>query len=347
MSGERVLRSLAAAAALAPSGDNTQPWRFAFDEEAGRIDVFLDESRDPSPMNAGQRMARIALGAAVENLLREARSRGLAATLERAAPPALASVRVPSGAGDGPGDPALTERITNRRPYDRRAVSGDVLGRLASSTAPLAGVTTHWITGRDRVAALAALIGRADAAMFAAPAMLPAFLHNVRFDAPPAAAVTEGLSTGSLELSTGDRFLLPLLPHLPNGLLRAAGAFRMMGARSRKLIESSSGLCLVVAPDGAPATDLTVGRAMQRAWLALTEAGLAAQPMMSLLVLENAVDHGLDLPGLAANTLAPLRDALRALAPEIAGRRPATLMRFGHAPPPSARVGRRPVEAVP
>lgn len=119
-----------------------------------------------------------------------------------------------------------------------------------------------------------------------------------------------------------------------------------MGARSKKLVTGSAGLCLVVAPDGNPETDLVVGRAMERAWLALTEKGLATQPMMSLLVLENALDHSLVLPGLSTDVLAALRDDLRAAAPEIAGRRPAFLLRFGYAPPPSARVGRLPVEAV-
>ena len=47
------------------SSKNTQPWRF--EVEGDRIAVLLDETRDPSPMNSGQRMARIALGAALEN----------------------------------------------------------------------------------------------------------------------------------------------------------------------------------------------------------------------------------------------------------------------------------------
>src|SRR5262249_42555471 len=66
------LAMLISAAVRAPSGDNTQPWRFKIDAKAGRITVAVDETRDPSPMNAGQRMARIAAGAALENILRTA-----------------------------------------------------------------------------------------------------------------------------------------------------------------------------------------------------------------------------------------------------------------------------------
>jgi nitroreductase len=150
VSGGSPLRSLVEAATRAPSGDNTQPWRFALDESAGRIGIHLDETRDPSPMNAGQRMARIALGAALENLLREAEHRGWAFTLERAVPPALAAVRVKVREGAAPGDAAIPARVTNRRPYDGRPAPDAVLSKLSSLTAPLDGVTTHWITGPER-----------------------------------------------------------------------------------------------------------------------------------------------------------------------------------------------------
>jgi len=94
------LESLVAAALRAPSGDNTQPWRFQIDPRTGRVSLFLDESRDPSPMNAGQRMARIALGAAFENLLRAAGSLGLEIAVETPTPPAVAAVRVAGSLSD-------------------------------------------------------------------------------------------------------------------------------------------------------------------------------------------------------------------------------------------------------
>src|SRR5262249_47838431 len=50
--------TLLAAACRAPSGDNRQPWRFEIDETEMRLTLQLDPNRDPSPMNAGQRMSR-------------------------------------------------------------------------------------------------------------------------------------------------------------------------------------------------------------------------------------------------------------------------------------------------
>lgn len=343
------LETLLAAAVRAASGDNTQPWRFAVDPAAGRIALRLDPTRDPSPMNAGQRMARIAVGAALENLLRTAAANGWPAALEPAAPPDLAAVRLADPAGD-PGriEDVLARRVTNRRPYDARPVPADLLARLAAATPELDGVTTHWITDRPRLAALAELIGRCDAVMFGEPTMRRAFLSKVRFDRPDAEEVEEGLPLASLEVAGADRFALRLMPRLPGWLLKATGGLRVFAKKARQLVESASGLCLVVAPDDRPETDLAVGRAMQRAWLALTAEGLAAQPMMSLPVLENALANGPPelVASLGRERVRGLGEEFRKLAPEVGGGRPGYLMRFGWAAPPSGRTGRLPPRAV-
>ncbi len=337
------------AAVGAPSGDNTQPWRFVVDPQQNRVRFCVDETRDPSPMNAGQRMARIAVGAAVENVLRTARKNNWEAALESDVPPALAAIRL-RGVGEGAvdRDENIAARITNRRLYDGRPLDPDLLQRLEAATPVLEGVRTHWITAKERLTALASLIGRADARMFGEPSMRRAFLGKVRFDKPAAESVEVGLSLASLELSVADRLALRLMPRVPNWLFKLGGAGRVFAAKARKLVASASGLCLVVALDGTAGSDLLVGRCMQRAWLALTAEGLAAQPMMSLLVLENVLDHGAQdvIAALGREELEQLRQALREAVPEIGAGRPAFLLRFGFASPPSGRTGRLPVEAV-
>lgn len=336
------------AATRAPSGDNTQPWRFEVDADEGIIELVVDPTRDPSPMNSGQRMARIALGAAAENLMAVARLGGFEANLQASDSANSVRVRLIRGlnsidSSDGPIEAAIRKRVTNRRLYDRRPVPADVLARLAACTSPLEGVTTHWIVGNDRLEPLARLIGRADATMFGEPTMRQAFLSKVRLDLPADAIAEDGLPLAALEASWTDRQALRLMPRLPNWMLKFSGGLTVFAKKARQLIESSSGLCMVVAPDSAPATDLLVGRVMQKAWVALTDLGLAAQPMMSLPVLENVIEHG--SPAIVASVgreqVEGLVAEFRSLVPELGGGRLAWLMRFGYAPPPSGRTGRR------
>jgi hypothetical protein len=346
---DQIIARLVAASLSAPSGDNTQPVRFAVDQEARTIALVLDPTRDPSPMNAGQRMARMAAGASLENLIRAAQELGMVVELEPASRGTLAVVRL-VGDATWPArwDGAPPDRVTNRRPYDGRSIADDVLGRLALSSPPIDGVTTHWIADRGRIGALADLVGRADAMMFGDPSMRRAFLSKVRFDRPAGERVEEGLSLDSIEASPFERMALRVMRRMPDRLLKLGGASKIFADKARHLVRSASGLCLVVAPDGDDATDLIVGRALQRAWLALAGAALAAQPMMSLMVLENVADRG-DRglrEVLGPDKLGAMRAEFRSLAPEIDGRRPAWLMRFGHARPPSGRTGRLPVESV-
>jgi len=341
---ETALEQLLAAAVLAPSGDNTQPWHFVVKMAEGKIAVTLDEEKDPSPMNAGQRMARIAVGAAVENILHTANSNGWTVELEDVSPAqAVLRLHAPFSAPGRPA-PAVVERVSNRRFYDRRPVASDVLQHLAQATAPLDGVTTHWICDRDRIVALAELVGRADALMFGEPSIRRAFLSKVRFDAPYEAEVKEGLSLASLELSLPERLGMRLMPWMPNSLLHFSGAMRALGVRAQKLVESASGLCLVVAPNQREETDVFVGRAMQRAWLTLTAQGLAVQPMMSLLVLENVAEHGTFEvhDNLRRKRASEVVKDFHSLTPERGAGRAAFLMRFGFAAPPSGRTGRLP-----
>jgi hypothetical protein len=185
--------------------------------------------------------------------------------------------------------------------------------------------------------------------MFGEASMRRAFLAQVRFDAPPDRPVAEGLSLGSLELSASDRLALRLMRHMSDRLLRIGGAGRVFAAKARALVSSASGLCLIVAPDRTEQTDLNVGRVTERAWLALTARGMAAQPMMSLLVLDNVLEHGSPalVTILSCSRVAALLEEFRGLVrDEVGGGRPAFLMRFGFAPPPSGRTGRRPIQAV-
>jgi len=345
----KCLEQLVKSAILAPSGDNTQPWRFEVDSRAQRIDIHLDPTRDTSPMNSGQRMARIAVGAALENLVQAVLHSGCSCEIEEPPPGALARVRlsVPDGVSIGLGS-ATKARVTNRRPYDGRFLPSDFVEKSGLDGNPVDGVSTRWIIDRSRIGLLAPLIGRGDALMFGEPSMLAAFLVKVRFDAAPDAEVDDGLCLASLEAKAPDRLALRMMRRIPDKVLGAIGLSRIFDKSARALVNSASGLCLVVTADDSESNDVQAGRAMQRAWLSLTEVGLAAQPMMSLLVLENVSDNGGSelVESLGADALAALREELRELVPEIGKGRPAVLLRFGYAEPPSGRTGRLPIGKV-
>jgi hypothetical protein len=79
---------------------------------------------------------------------------------------------------------------------------------------------------------------------------------------------------------------------------------------------------------------------MQRAWLRITAAGLAAQPMMSLPVLINCQRLQM-LPHATSQVVAASQGRIRKLVGFGASASMAAILRFGYAEPARARTGRR------
>jgi hypothetical protein len=343
-----VLHSMRAAAWRAPSGDNMQPWRF--DIGAERLEIYLDEQRDPSPMNSGQRMSLVACGAAAESANIAAHAMGWNTQLtideHQDATRRVASVRLIDRPGVPPADfemDLLHNRVSNRRVYDGRELAGSTLRALERTASPNDGVGIHWVGDRFHIARLASLIARGDAAMFAIAAVRQAFLKNVRFDLPAKAQASEGLPMASLELGAADRIAMSSLRYVPNSVFRMTGGPKIFGSHARKLVGSASGLCLVTVDENIPNPEVAVGRAMLRAWLALTDNGLAAQPMMTLPVLQNTLRLGTPEVIAAANANGAstvLEDFYNEVHSIGIRGQVGFILRFGYAPSPSGRTGR-------
>jgi len=328
------------AARIAPSWGNTQPWRFHVDGET--ISFFVDQERQPKYFPA---IARIAIGAALECALLRAGRMGATARLE--SPPdrkPLIRLTVSDAKRTPEPDKALIRRATNRRLYDGRAIDDATYAWLVEATAPLEGVRTHWF-GRERVRILGPLIEEAEALFYAHPRLRETTLQTIRFDVRDREEVTRGISVGSLELTAADRITVDALRHTAQDRLAATGAPQRMGARARRLVESASGVCIFTKPDGPdPLGDVTVGRCLQRAWLALTRKGLVAQPMSVFQVLDSVLGvEGSDLP--EHERVESVLSRFKGAFPSVEkGASIAMLMRYGWAPPPTTLVRRLPLE---
>jgi nitroreductase len=324
------------AARIAPSRDNLQPWRFAVEGET--VSFLVDHERDRSPANTGGRMARIAIGAAIEcALLRAGRMGAIVRFHALPRTGALATITFSSPKRIPEPDKALLRRATNRHLYDARPVDDATFSWLREATPALESTRTLWF-GRERVKALGPILEEGETLFLSDARNREATLAAVRFDVRDREEVTHGLSIGCLELSATERITLDTLRRTPVERLTAMGVFAKMGARARRLMESASGVCVITVTGSEPEAVLAVGRAMQRAWLALTRRGLVAHPMSAIAALE-AIGDGADprVSTVVASARAAFPNAER-------GSRIGLLLRFGWAPDPTARVRRLPLE---
>ena len=312
------------------------------DDNAHSITIMVDETRDQSPMNAGQRMARISLGAAVENMVRTAELNfGTDSVLLIDADNAVTIKILRCASDDLRDDPVIRERTTNRRLYDPRPVPVDIRRRLITHSAICNGIGLRWAFDRTDIGQLAELIGAADAMMFTNADNLRAFLANIRFDLSNVKSVDEGLSVASLELTQFQARSLNFMRKIPAALLWIFATTFKKNACT--LVDRSSGLCVGVCAGNDPQTDIYVGREMQRAWLQMTALGLAVQPMMSLPVLDGIAHYGREkfANPREANRLADLLQRVKTCINADPSHRICFLLRFGFAPSPSGHSDRR------
>jgi hypothetical protein len=130
------LRFLLGYAVLAPSGHNSQPWRFRLDGDV--VELHEDRSRALPLADPSNRELAISCGAALEHLVTAMRRFSMEplVDLEPEGSASTCLARVRPGADPEPGEEhvrllqAMTARRSNRLPFEDRGVPGRLLADL-------------------------------------------------------------------------------------------------------------------------------------------------------------------------------------------------------------------------
>jgi len=308
-----------AAAVLAASPHNTQPWIFGLDRQA--IDVYVDSSRSTGTVDALGREQYVGVGCAVENLVLGCRARGLEPTVtllpDGAGDPRVAHVALSDGpAESSPLYDAIGERHTNRGPYDGRPVPAELLTSLVDPSG-LPGLTAHWITDPAPRAALGELLVDAAEALVADEEQSRDGFAWFRSSDDEIQLHRDGLVVDGQGLSP---LVLGIAKLLPASSRTAGDQFWVDQTRTVHTATAAAyGVVTTTQPDDRR-TQLNAGRLLQRIHLTATGRGLALQHM-------NQITERIDRESTtgAAPTLAP---RFAALLP--AGARPLLTFRVGY-----------------
>jgi hypothetical protein len=258
-------------AVLAPSGHNTQPWRFVVEGDA--VALCADRTQRLPVVDPEDRALVISCGAALLNLRVALRCFGyrddccelLPATRQQ---DVLACVRLVEGstpsADDSPLLAAITQRRTTRAAYEARDVPADVR-RLLEGEATREGAWLHVVRPAEREA-VTALIAQGDREQMADKLFrreLAAWLH------PNTSSQRRGMRGSGFGF--GD--LMSLAGPIA---IRTFDLGRGQAAKDRELAEHSP-LLAVLGTDGDSRCDwLRAGQAMERVLLRACAHGLTA-----------------------------------------------------------------------
>lgn len=347
------------AATLAPSGGNSQPWLWVFNNDG--LFLFHDEARSESFLDYGELSSFTALGAAAENLVLHAHSQGFDVDI-RPLPlpddPRLAAAfrflrKHPAGRGESHSwdhlAAAIPLRHTNRRRGKPQPIDPAVLPCLRSAAESFPGARLHVLESESDLAQVAEILGAAERLRILHRESHRDLMDELRWSPEDAARTGDGIDLATLELSPMDLAGLRACRSWDVvDLVRQWGGGQSLARLTARAALASSAVALLTVPGDGPVGYLAGGRAMQRAWLAATQGGLAMQPISSLPYLFARLlrGGGVGMPTEQAADLTAVRASYLRLFPVDDGAAEILLFRLAVAGPPSARSLRRPVADV-
>jgi hypothetical protein len=312
------IRELIRYATLAPSGHNTQPWRFAVLEDTIRI--LPDYSRRLPVIDPLDRELWISLGCALGNLEIAAQKAGYATETAYPTPDAdnlAVHLRPMRLQGPAPLADAIPHRQSTRSPYDGHPVPLVDLRKIENA-AFLPGISLQILTASEQKAAVLEYVKSADQRQYGDQYFVNELVSWLRFNRPEALHHLDGLYTRC----SGN----PEIPRwLGKRLVTTASAGRQR-ATDESVIRSSSGLIVVAAAQDDKRHWIETGRLYMR--LALTMTGLGIKTAF--------VNQPVEVASLRSQFQSYLN---------LGTAQPQLLLRFGYAAA-MPRSLRRPVEQV-
>ncbi|PSK90985.1 nitroreductase family protein [Haloactinopolyspora alba] len=330
------------AARLAPSGGNTQPWRFLHDRSELRIELDPEQT---STLDVAYRGSYVGIGAALFN-----------ARVAAARHAILGDVEIfPHGTGGSPvarltfsddADPELAafyepalRRVSNRNLTEPKPLPDEVAPELRAAAAA-EGASAHLVADRDDLHELGELLGESDRTRYLTDHLHREMMRELRW--PGVHDLDWGLDVRTLELDESDLAKLNVARRDDvMALLAEQDLGRALGESTRDRVQSASGLVVVGIDGCTPADYVRGGQAVERVWVAAERQGLAVQVMSPVFVF--AVGHD-DYAELSPRYADRLRDLHREFA-QLTGmgdQHIALVMRIGYAPSISVRSRRLP-----
>lgn len=354
MSDTRAIEAILDLARWAPSGDNTQPWRF---EIAGGSHAVVHgfDTRDHCVYDLDGRPSQMSIGALIETAAIAATAHGLRmhSTRRPEAPDThpVFDLRFEADPGVQP-DPlldAVKTRSVQRRPFATTPLSAAQKAELEASVGPAHSV--RWLEGPRARRAMAALLFRSARLRLVTPEAYRVHRDIIEWDARYSADKVPDQALGA------NPAMLKMMRFAMHSWERVQFFNRFLAGTWMPRIELDflpglrCGAHFALLARQPPLTidaNIEAGRAMQRFWLTATRLGLMLQPELTPLIFARYAQEGRAFsahPG----ALGAARRVAGGLA-QVMGADTAKLGffigRIGQAPAPTARSLRQELSAL-
>ncbi len=350
------LQQIAEAASLAPSGGNSQPWRFLYKND--RFYIYHDAFHSYSLLDYNNLGSCIAFGAMLENIRLRSATLGLAVredvfplNQEDRLVAVLSFKNEPVHNTLLHLAPVIGTRLTNRSVTERKSVApADVEARMAMAET-IDGASLKIFDTEDALQQFAELLTNTERLRFLHPqGHYDTFVKELRFGPEEVETTADGLDVATLNMKESDIAALSIARD-PSAISFLHGLHKGSGFKkiSRQNVLTASAIGVIVMNGHDQAHFLDGGRALERVWLEANYRNISFQPVAQVIFMTELLmaNRGTDFNAYEHHQLQEIHDSFLQLISLEPGRFPVFVFRlYHHAGQPAIRSLRRPINEV-
>jgi hypothetical protein len=300
---EATITTMVSTACMAPSGGNSQPWKWVLKNNF--LYLFHEVDISTQWLDYKHRGAHIGFGAALENLCLEAYHQKLEPIIkmnDEEDDLLVAQIEFIAATDNYISEnanwfneyyPFLNQRLTSRYIGDEAPLKMQDISQLITSAESIEGANLSLIHTPETLKKMAKVVGMSERLMMTNKTSHEEFYNEIKWTAHDAETTRVGIDIRTVELTATELagFNLARNWNVVNNLIKwgGGGAFEKLGA---KMTKSSSGLALLTMPTYSKKDFIEGGRALQRVWIKANQLGISVQPMSAAIFLFARLVHG-------------------------------------------------------
>ncbi len=253
----------------APSGHNTQPWKFKINPN--NIEVYPNFDKQLPIVDKNHRELFISLGCAVENICITATELGYNSKIKIIQNDNKSFIRIELKKEILKKDPLflqIDKRQTNRSVYKSKVITDDIISLFAKLKIESPVSIYFYKNGESSFLKLSEFIYKGNNILFANKKFKNELLDWMRFNSKSVKKSKDGLAYNVLGS--------PSLPKwLGRPLVKCFLKPKSQNKTERKKLNSSSHLVLISTKENTIENWILAGRALERFWLKCTELGIS------------------------------------------------------------------------
>lgn len=349
---KNVIKDILNLAIYAPSGDNSQPWKFRIKENS--IDIILIKAFDKSLYNFQEAGSLFAHGALVENIEIISTKYGFNTTVNYFPNGRQSDVVVTINLHKDKSIkehllfPYIKLRHTNRKFYDGKTLSQDQKNSLINIAPEIESAEVRFIENLIKQKSLIEAISFNDRLLFENKYIHDILFQIINWTEEEDKQKGTGLFIKTLELSPDQRVAFRKFRSWNTvKVLNKLGIPKLMAKQTQRLYSTSAAIGVVIIDSDTPQNYLLAGRVFQRLWLLATKEGLSIHPVTGIVYLAKRVKGG-DYSRLSQKDRELIMEADKRIGKSfnLEKQNITMLFRIGHSEKPSARSSRLPLKII-